>query len=236
MRIRTAFLALFTSIALLLSGTAAAAAVPHPFTAKYQVLRNGDAIGEVTLTLRADADGTWHYVSHMQGTSGLAALLGATVDENSRFRWRDDRPEAIRYNYHMSVAFKDRTRNVRVNWAKGTVQATQGGKQFTYPSHAGLIDKHIIPLALGYALDSGASDVVLPVAVKDRVEMQHYKVTGNASVTVPVGNFQADRVDRTDKNKNFSAWYVPGRLPIPIKLRQQGHDKLTLLLQSFTRS
>lgn len=234
MRTRTPFRAAFAALLLLLAGTAAAATVPHAFTAKYKVLRKGNPIGEVTLTLRAGADGNWTYVSHMKGTSGLAGLLGASVEENSLFRWRDDRPEAIRYDYHMSVAFKDRARHVRVNWTKGTVQATQGGKQFTYASRAGLIDKHIIPLALGYALDSGTHDMVLPVAVKDRVEMQHYAVTGKTSVTVPVGNYQADRVDRTDKDKNFSAWYVPGRFPVPVKLRQQGDDDLTMLLQSYS--
>ena len=234
MPIRTVPRAVLAVLVLLLAGAAAAASVPHAFTAKYKLLRKGAPIGEVTLVLSRGTGGNWSYVSHMKGTAGLAGLLGASIDEHSLFRWRDGRPETIRYDYHMSVAFRDRTRKVRVDWAKGTVQATQDNQQHTYPARAGLIDPHIIPLALGYALGSGTRAVVLPVAVKDRVEMQHYAITGKAPVTVPVGHYQADRVDRTDKDKHFSAWYVPGRFPVPVKLSQQGHDDLTMLLQNYS--
>jgi hypothetical protein len=221
-------------LALLVAGNVVAGTTPHAFTAHYQVLRDGNTIGTVSMTLRAQPDGTWRYISQMRGTSGLAGLLGASLDEDSLLRWRDGRPETLDYRYHMSVAFKDRKRHVHVDWSTGTVHVTQDGKMHQYPVHDGLVDQHAIPLALGLALAGGAHDITLPVAVKDRVEMQHYRVTGDRVLDVPVGRYRADRVDRIDKDKAFSAWYVPGRYPIPVKLRKDGKDKLSLLLQRFT--
>ncbi|KGI77227.1 DUF3108 domain-containing protein [Oleiagrimonas soli] len=229
---------LFRCIALtalvLTAGAASAASTPKPFTATYQVLRNGSPIGESTLQLRSDG-ANWVYTSRMRGTSGLASLLGASVDETSHFRWHDGHPEALSYDYRMQAAIKSRQREVHVDWSHDTVRVVDDGKTFDYAAKPGLVERHSMPLALGYALESGANKVALPVAVKDRVEMQRYAVTGKSAVQVPAGRFDAVRVDRTDDSKDFSAWYVPSRYPVPVKLAQRAGGHLTMLLKSFRR-
>ncbi|RAP59358.1 DUF6134 family protein [Oleiagrimonas sp. MCCC 1A03011] len=225
---------LLATALLCFAGSVLAAGTPAPFTATYQVLRNGSPIGESTLRLTRDGS-DWTYVSHMRGTSGLASLLGASVDETSRFRWHDGKPEALSYDYRMEAAIKSRQRRVQVDWVKDTVQVTDGGKRFDYAAKPGLVERHSMPLALGYALADGARHVALPVAVKDRVEIQRYAITGKSEVNVPAGRFDAVRVDRTDDSKNFSAWYVPKRYPVPVKLAQRAGGHLTLLLKSFRR-
>lgn len=219
----------------LLPLAAAAAGTPQAFTATYQVLRHGASIGTSTLTLRADGDGTWTYASRLRGTSGLAGLLGASVDETSRLRWRDQRPETMSYDYRMHTALKNRQRQVRVYWKRGQVQVRDGDREYSYATSAGMVERHSMPLALGYALADGQRKVTLPVAVKDRVQVQRYAVTGSNPVTVPAGHFDALRVIRTDDDRNFSAWYVPDRYPVPVKLAQRDGGDVTMLLQSFRR-
>ena len=50
---------------------------------------------------------------------------------------------------------------------------------------------------------------------------------------MPAGRFQAQRVDRTDADRGFSAWYVPARYPLPVKLSQHDGGDLTMQLVSF---
>jgi hypothetical protein len=213
----------------------AAAARPQAFTAVYEVQRGGSTIGESVLTLRADGNGTWTYASKMRGTAGLAALLGADLEETSRFRWRDGRPEALSYDYELDAAVKHKTRHVVIDWKAGKVSVDDGKKgRFSYAPQPGLVERHLLPLALGWALDEGRKDITLPVAVRDRVQQQRFRATGKDAIEVPAGRFQALRVDRTDDDKGFSAWYAPGKYAVPVKLAQSDGGDITLLLKSYS--
>lgn len=219
----------------MLLGGSAMAATPASFTATYKVLRGGSDIGESTLALRADANGQWTYTSSLRGTSGMAALLGASVKEASTFRWRDGRPEAVSYDYALDAAIKHKHRHVDVDWARGQVAVDDGKKgHFDFASQPGMVERHLLPLALGYVLaDAGKTQVTLPVAVQNRVQMQSFEVAGKEPVDVPAGHFDAVRVDRTDDDKGFSAWYMPDRYPVPVKLAQSAGGNITMLLKSF---
>jgi hypothetical protein len=239
LNIRKPLVAILACSAVLASLGAIAAApapTPHAFTATYEVQRGGSSIGESTLTLRRDGNGQWIYSSKMRGTSGLAALLGASVEETSRFRWHDARPETVSYDYAMDAAVKHKSRHVAVDWTAGTVAVDDGKKgKSGFATQPGMVERHLVPLALGWALAADPRQVTLPVAVRDRVEQQHYAVVGKESVTVPAGTFQAVRVNRTDDDKGFSAWYVPGKYAMPVKLAQSDGGDITLLLKTYSQ-
>ncbi|MGA0585869.1 DUF3108 domain-containing protein [Dyella sp. KRB-257] len=212
---------------------AAAASAPAPFTATYQVQRDGETIGEATITLSAAGGDTYAYRNWTRGTAGLAALLGASSDETTRFRWHDDAPETLTYDYRMNAAIKQKHRHLEVDWAAGRVTVDEGKGPIRYASAPGMVDRNTLPLALGLALREGRKSVVLPVGVKQRVEQQQYAVQATEPVSVPAGEFKAERITRTDADKPFSAWYVPAKFPLPVKLAQGDGDHLTLQLVSF---
>jgi hypothetical protein len=215
------------------TGTAAAVP-PTPFTATYQVLRKGSPLGTGQMTLRHDADGTWTYQSKIRAESGLAALLGGNIRETSRFRWHDGHIEALSYDYHLHTSIKSRQRKVRVDWNADRVTVQTGGDTYTYKPQPGLIERHVLVLALGQALAAGKTQVALPVAVKDRVETQTFAVKGHQSVEVPAGSIQAIRVERTDKSKDYAAWFAPKRYgDAPVKMTGA---HITLLLKSYRKS
>lgn len=223
--------------ALVLAGATSVAwgaSAPTPFTATYQVLRDGDAIGEATITLTAAGDGQFDYRNQTRGTSGLAAMLGASSDETTRFRWRNDAPETQTYDYSMVAAIKHKHRHLEVDWSGKQVTVDEGKGPIRYPSAPGMVDRNTMPLALGLALRAGVHSVTLPVGVKQRVEQQTYTVKATESVTVPAGKFQAERVVRTDADKPFDAWYVPQKFPLPVKLAQGDDGNLTLQLMSYS--
>lgn len=223
----------FTAVAAEAAGTAP----PQPFTATYQVLHQGSPLGVARLGLTRDSDGTWTFRSAMKATHGLAALLGGTVSETSRFRWHNGRIESLSYDYRLHIAFKRRQRHVTVNWKADTVTVrTSDDASFTYASQPGLVERHLLVLALGRAVVAGQTRIALPVAVKDRVKIETFAVRGTTSVKVPAGTFAALHVVRTHDSKGYSVWYDPGHFgSVPVKLSQRSGGDFTLLLESLRR-
>lgn len=218
----------------LLFGTPATAATPPKgFTATYNVLRGGEPLGVATIQLRAAGDGQWIYSKNVEGTSGLAALLGASSKESSRFRWKGDVPEAISYDYRMQAAIKQKQRHLSVDWTAGQVSVDDGKDVQTYPAHPGMVERNTLALAVGLALRDGSQQIALPVAVRQEVQTQNFKVSGRETVKVPAGSFNAERIDRTDADGGFSAWYAPDRYPLPVKLAQHDGGDLVLELVSY---
>ena len=215
-------------------GTATAATTPGAFTATYKVSRGGSPMGTATVSLQNDGNGQWTYRKAVKGTGGLAALLGASMDETSRFRWKGELPEAISYDYELQTGIKNKQRHLRVDWNTNQVRVEGNKGSETYPAQPGIVERNTLPLALGVALRGGQQQVALAVAVRQKVETQQFKVTGTEAIQVPAGSFQAERVDRTDADRGFSAWYAPKRYPLPVKLSQRDGGDLTMELVSYT--
>lgn len=214
---------------------APAPAPPAPFTATYQVERDGQDMGVATVTLQRADDGSWVYRKDVSGTKGLAALLNASMHESSRLRWHDGMPEALSYDYELQ-ALKRKQRHLQVDWAANQVTVQDGKRDSSYPAEPGMVERNTLPLALGLALRQGQREVALPVAVRQRVERQQFKVVGTQAVDVPAGHFDALHVERTDADRGFTAWYVPKRYPLPVKLAQTEGGNMTMELVSFTSS
>jgi len=235
MTIRPLFAPLFALPLLLAAPAALAAAPPGDFTAIYQVSQDGAPMGEATVRLHASGHGEWIFSKDIKGTSGLAAMLGASSRESSDFRWKGEVPEAISYDYRLNTGLKNKQRHLRVDWPKNQVTVDDGKGAQSYPANPGMVERNTLPLALGLALRDGQQKIALPVAVRQEVQTQHFEVTGRETVRVPAGSFKAERVDRTDADRGFSAWFVPARYPLPVKLSQHDGGNMELQLVSFTR-
>lgn len=232
MTIRSLLASLF-GLALLSGVSLAAAATPKAFTATYKVLRDGSPMGTATISLHDDGNGQWTYRKSVKGTGGLAAMLSASTDETSRFRWKGELPEALSYDYELHTGIKNKQRHLRVDWSTNQVSVDDGKGTQTYAAKPGIVERNTLPLALGVALQAGTQQVALAVAVRQAVQTQQFKVTGKETVQVPAGNFDAERVDRTDAERGFSAWYAPARYPLPVKLSQHDGGDLVMELVSY---
>ena len=232
MTIRPLFAPLL-SLGLLFGSQAVLAATPTSFTAHYNVLQGGEPMGVATVTLRKGSNGEWIYSRDVKGTDGMAAMMSASVKEASRFRWKGDVPEAISYDYELDAAIKNKQRHMLVNWTKQQVTVDEGKGPSTYAAVPGMVERNTTPLALGLALRDGQQQIALPVAVRQSVQTQNFKVTGKETVKVPAGSFNAVRVDRTDAERGFSAWYAPDRYLLPVKLSQHDGGDMVMELVSY---
>jgi hypothetical protein len=232
MTIQSVFAKAF-ALALLCASAQVVAAPPPAFNADYDVAQGGQPLGTAQVSLRPADDGNWVYSRDLTGTGGLAAVLGASTSERSTLRWKGDVPEAVSYDYKMQTAIKTRQRKLRVDWSAGKVSVDEGKGTSSYSVQPGMVERNTLALAVGLALRDGQRDITLPVAVRQAVEMQHFKVTGTETVTVPAGRFKALRVERTDADRGFTAWYAPDRFPVPVRLSQHDGGDLQMVLVSF---
>jgi len=234
MQSHRAFAALLAAVALSVFCTAAAAAPPVPaFAAHYRVLQNGSPIGEATLTLARGANDTWTFTTASKGTAGIASLLAASTKEVSTFKWVGDSPQGIRYDYTMNSALKQKRRSVRFDWTNHSIDVDDNGN-FHFATQPGAVERHTVPLALAAGLSAGKASFTLPVAVRDRIETQHYAAQGKQKVSVPAGTFDATRVSRTDGSDSFEAWFAPAKVPAPVKIDQRGKNAFSLELESWS--
>jgi len=220
-------------LGLLLGAQTTFAATPTSFTAHYNVLQGGEPMGEATVTLRPGAHGEWIYSRDVKSTGGMAAMMSASVKETSRFRWKGDMPEAISYDYQLDATIKNKQRHLLVDWSKQTVTVDEGKGPNSYAAKPGMVERNTTPLALGLALRDGQQQIALPVASRQDVQTQNFKVTGKETIKVPAGSFSAERVDRTDAERGFSAWYAPGKYLLPVKLSQHDGGDLVMELVSY---
>ena len=193
MTIRNVIASVF-GLGLLLCGTPVPAATPGAFVATYNVSQGGQPLGVAEVRLRTAGHGTWIYSKDVKGTGGLAAMLGASVSESSTLRWKGDVPEAVSYDYQLQAAIKNKQRRLRVDWTANRVSVDEGKGVSSYAAQPGMVERNTLSLALGLALRDGRQEVTLPVAVRQTVEPQHFKVTGTEQVQVPAGSFKAVRV------------------------------------------
>ncbi|QAU22823.1 DUF3108 domain-containing protein [Dyella sp. M7H15-1] len=226
-------LPLVAGFALAVFTTASFATPPTPFTAIYQVSRDGEAMGNATITLKSLGNGEYEYSNQIQGTSGLAAALGANSSDVTRFRWNNNAPETESYTSEVK-AFKVKQRAMRVNWATKQVSVDDGKNPSTYAAQPGMVDRNTLPLAIGLSLRNGSQSMTMPVGVKQQIEQQRFKVQGTESVQVPAGSFHAERVSRADSDKRYEAWYVPKQFAVPVKLAQSDGGDLTLQLVHYS--
>ena len=217
---------------------AADSAPPAPFRADYVALRNGEPLGQTTLALSDNHDGTWTLRSETKGTSGLAKIAGVHIVETSRFRWKDGRPEAIEYDYRQDSAIKSRTRHA-VFSASG-VNVEEGGETFHYAIVPGLVDRHAVTLAVAGDLKRGATSFDYKDAVKDHVEDMRYERAGDESLSVPAGTFQTVLMRRVgepgaDRKRVSRSWFAEklGWMPVQIEQSEKKGDTITLRLASL---
>jgi hypothetical protein len=201
-----------------------------PFSAEYEVSRNGSVLGRGTVELHPVEGPTWELVTHTKGTQGLAALAGAEIVEQSEFTWHDGRPELLQYRYRQDVAWKTRERSLVADRAAGTIHSRDRDEERVLTFEPGVIDRHLVVVALGIDLRDGREDLRYLVANRGEVEWNRYRIAGEESIDTPDGPRRAIKVERIRDNKDrtTTVWIAPDLGWIPARTLQTEPDGETL--------
>jgi hypothetical protein len=228
-----AHLPVLALLALALPATAVAAArPPAAFEASYGVLRNGSMMGEATIRFQRLPNGIWQLRSQTRGNAGLAALAGASVDENSLLRWNTRGPETINYTYQQDVAWRNRQRSLTVNPARGTAISTSNDESTPLAYQPGMLDRQAVTVALMADLAEGAQDELsYPVAERRGIGEHRFRIYPPAPLQTALGTRTAIQVERlrdTPDGRRTTIWFGVEDGYVPLRIRQVEDDGETI--------
>jgi len=230
------FVALPLAVLFAHSALAASSAPIAGFSANYEVLRNGKPLGKATLDLH-NAGNDWEFVSDTQGTSGMAAMVGAEVHEKSTFTWNANKPQCLTYAYSQK-ALKSKSTSITCDWNAKTANVDDNGKPATVSLNSPAMDRHLVPLALMVDLKAGAPSLSYPVIDKSHVDDQQYVQAGHENVTLASGGtIDAIKVTRdrgADAKRSTTYWFAPQKnwMPVQIEQVEKNGETITMRLAS----
>lgn len=211
-------------------------AASQPFSARYELLRDGRVLGEAQLTLARGSDDTWRFETNTRGTRGLASVARAEINERSTFRWRGLIPELVEYDYRQSVAMRRRERSLRVDAASNSILSRQDDRSWELRFEEGVVDRHAVAIGIIAAVAAGRADLAFRVADRDDVESQRYRVAGRERVDVRAGSFDAVLIERIREKpgRDTDTWLAPelGYLAVRIRHREADGETLEMRLVS----
>ncbi|MFN7521265.1 MAG: DUF3108 domain-containing protein [Lysobacteraceae bacterium] len=210
--------------AALMASGADAAPVPA-FSERYEVRRNGDRLGEATLSLEVDERGG-RLAQRTEGTAGLARILGVRIDERSTFAWRPDgRPETREYAYDQSTSVNQRRRGARVDAGTGTIRLTDKGEVQDVPYVDGVVDRQLLTLALMQAVAAGRrGELVFRVVGRRAVEDQTWRIGAEGEVPGGGRGVRIERIRQTADGRRTVLWLDPRAPHVPLRIEQHEDD------------
>jgi len=208
---------------LLLVGKTAQGAELKPYAAKYEVSRNGDIIGQATITLKRTPDG-WDYESLTHGTSGLAAFAAADVNEHSTIGVNAGTLELRSYEYRLSTIVKSSRRSITVDTASNRVVVHDKKHDSEYPMQPGALDQQSVTVAIAQDLANGKHGTLsYNVAGRNEIGAQRYQVGKEQKVRVPAGSLRTVAVTRLRDSAGgrvTASWFGLDNGFVPVRIVQ----------------
>lgn len=210
---------------LLLAPSLALAALPSPYTAQYEVRRNGDRLGTATVAFKALPNGRYELTSNTVGNEGLAAIAGVAVDERSILRWTGKQPETVAYTYRQKMAWKSRERAMQVYADKSRIDSQDKDQRFSLPYQPGVLDRNAITVALMHDVAAGKTgDLRYLVPDKGELQTHTYRTAASEHLKTALGNQRVIRVERIRESANgrtTTLWLGQDKKFVPLQMLQK---------------
>lgn len=216
-------LALFLVVTPLTAQTPATAV--QPFSLKYSLYRNGEALGVAELRNWQASPGHWRFVSKTIATEGIAQIAGASASEQSDLIERQGRIELLGNRIETKVAWKNMVKTTQLVNSGTAYQYTDRKGSRLVPYRAGLLDQHSLTLALMADLRAGkrAGTLVYPIVNKGRLEDNTFKIVGTQTLNTALGKLNTVRVDRIRESSNGKSthiWFASDKDYMPVLMQQ----------------
>jgi len=220
------------ALLLALAPLSALAQLPAPYSATYEVRRNGDPLGTATVVFRQLPNGRYELRSHTVGSQGLAAIAGVDLDEHSVLRLSGDVPETVAYSYRQKMAWKSKSRDIRVDADARRIQYTDKDRDYSPPYRPGVIDRNAITVALMADVAAGKpGDLQYLIPGKDELETWTYRAGAPERIQSALGSEDAIRVERIRESSNgrtTTLWLGRNRGFVPLRILQKEPDGETI--------
>jgi hypothetical protein len=209
------------------------------FSYRYQIIRNGSALGSTRTQFKALPNGVWQYSSQASGTEGLAGIAGAGVDERSTLIAPRGQLELFSNRTETRVAWKTEVKSISFDKAGNAYiyQDRKGSQRIAYKP--GMLDQHSLTLALIADLRAGnGKSFTYSALSKGKLETLRFKVTGEAVIDTALGKLNTVRVDRirdSANGKTTRIWFAKDRgfAPVLIQELDSNGDDIEMRIQAL---
>ncbi len=207
------------------------------YRAKYHVVSSGFRAGEIVSTLRRE---NGEYVFETRGTSrGLASLfVTRQALEISRFLVTED--GLVPLDYRRDAGKSDDEDDTRANfdWDRATVDSIDKGRDVTLPLSPGIIERHILPLAVVLGLRRGSAPQSLTIVERDRIK--RFEITAEGSDRVILGDTSYETLKylqhRDESDRRTTIWFAPelGFLPVRFEIHDERGLRAKIVLEELS--
>jgi len=229
----------FAALTLAAGSGLAQASTLQPFTARYEVLRDGKSQGEAVMRLERVSDNRWKFSSDVRGTSGMARISGFEMTESTEFEVRDDGGlKPLSASAEGGISLRRRSIGTEFDYGRNEVRWNGDAKpnqRGPAPLSERSVNPQILNLALAQQLRSGAEGSIrLDLVNRGDSDPVEYRIGAKQSVSVPLGTREAVTLEhrRTDKDRVITLWIDPSLPPAPVRVlqREDGEDAYELRL------
>lgn len=202
-----------------------------PFTARYDVYRNGKRLGKSLARLKKTG-AEWTYLVTTAADRGLAGFLGGKITERSEFRVEDSgNLQSLNYEYQQGIRFSRREGKASFDWQRLEVAGVHKKKDFRLPLVAGQTDRMLLNLKLMRMLSQGHDEFTFDTVERGKVDRMAFGRGGNQEmVDTPTGRLVTVQVSRKHRNplRETHSWHAPelGYLPVHMKAIDGDDDEI----------
>ena len=226
-------------IVLALVGCGAAWAEPTAYSARYSIYRNGKLSGKLEVRLAPEGDG-WALHSELEGTHGMARILGARdvehvrgrLDENGRF-------VPAEYSRHTRVAgINDRWLST-FDWPADRVTVVHDGKsRFELPLEGRALDPLSLKLEVQRRLGEPDPEFEFLMVEEDEIDPQRFRAGEAEWQETALGCLRTiplEKVRRNDR-RYTRAWHASdfGHLEVRVEHGKRDGDHLEMRITELT--
>lgn len=213
------------ALALLLAAAPCAAQALSAFEVRFEILRNGKALGESVFTFTSGAD-TWRMDSHTQGTHGLARFIGFDEASFTEGEWLDGIARPLRFERKVR-AIISRNWTADFDWEAGVVRTEYPDGESTLELQPGVVDETATGLRIRAGLSRGEDDWRLLVVDEEKIENAHFGVRAVERIQTDLGCMEAYRVDKIrdpDNPRYTRTWYAAEHDFVPVRMQHGKKD------------
>ena len=207
-----------------------------PYSADYEVLRNGKAIGSSSTRLQRDGD-TWTWRTHTAGERGMAWMVGLKVEQSMDFRWLDGLPQPLRSSYRQQATLGNRSVEVNYDWSAQRYHLRDRKGEHHHSLQAGASDRYGSGVTVAALVARGETAFSIPVAHADGLRDWRFRVAGEETLDTADGPVRTLRVERVrdDDDRSTITWIDPARNHVIVRMLQvEDGDRTETRLRSYT--
>lgn len=197
-----------------------------PFTAEYELTRNGIAVGRTQVSLELLPDGVYLYRASTAPNPVLALLRTDRIREESRGRMVQGRPRPDRYLYRREGSDIERHLELEFDWTDQRVRNIERSSTWSMQVPKGTLDKLVQQLVFTLDLKNGRKTASYPVADGGRLKEYSYRTLGKETLSTRLGRFDTLKVNRAKDQgaTDYTLWLAPalGFRPVRILRRHGG--------------